>query len=86
MKTWQMLVVIGVVLLVFTFIYFLCKKKKPLKRAFLSMLLGVLSLIAVDLSGIYTGVFLPISALSLSVSAVFGIPGVASMLVIANFL
>ncbi len=86
MALWQY----GLISLSFFFfysvIYKLTKKKKPFKRAFLTMLSGVLILLIVDISGIYTGVTLPISAFSVTVSACAGIPGIASMLIIANLL
>ncbi len=72
--------------LLYSLIYKITKKKKPLKRAFITMLIGVLTLLVVDIAGIYTGVTLPVSAFSITVSACGGIPGVASMLIIANLL
>ena len=44
------------------------------------MVIGVLTLFAVNLTGTFTGVTLPISTLSLLVSAIGGIPGVTLML------
>ena len=44
------------------------------------MVIGTLTLFAVNLTGTFTGVTLPISALSLLVSAIGGIPGVTLML------
>lgn len=72
--------------LVYGIIYKLAKKKKPFKRAFLTMLIGLSVLIAVDIAGIFTGVYLPISMLSVTVSACLGIPGIASMIVLCFLL
>ena len=47
------------------------------------MLFGTVSLLLVDLVSVYTGVYLPVSALSLCVSACAGVPGVAVMLIIS---
>ncbi len=85
MKTWNMIAITLIFLIIYGGIYFLCKKKKPFKRALMTMIIGVLSLIAVDVVGIFTGVYLPISPLSLTFSAVGGIPGVTTMLIIQNF-
>lgn len=49
------------------------------------MALGVVSLLAVNLAGFFTGVTLPVSTLSLSVAAAGGIPGVTLMLLLNMF-
>ena len=63
-------------------IYKLTKNKKPFKRAFLVMLCGITALCAVDVLSVLTGVYLPVSPLSVTVSACMGVPGVASMLML----
>ncbi|MBR2724243.1 MAG: pro-sigmaK processing inhibitor BofA family protein [Ruminococcus sp.] len=68
--------------IIYGHIYKCAKKKKPFKRAFLTMLIGFLVLIAVDIAGIFTGVYLPFSMLSVTISACLGIPGVAGMIVL----
>lgn len=50
------------------------------------MLIGILSLAAIDISGIFTGVYLPISPLTLTLSACGGVPAVATMIIINCFL
>ena len=62
-------------------LYRIAKKKKPLKRAFFTMLIGLCTLIIVDIAGIFTDVYLPISLLSVTISACGGIPGVAAMII-----
>ena len=44
------------------------------------MAVGILTLVAVNLSGSVTGVYLPISLVSVCVSAFGGVPGVTLML------
>lgn len=56
------------------------QNKHPFKRSLLSMTLGAATLFAVNLTGAFTGVTLPISLLSLLVSIIGGIPGVTLML------
>lgn len=63
-------------------IYKVAKKKKPFKRAFLVMLLGFCALLITDIIGIFTGVYLPVSMLSVTVSVCTGVPGVAAMMVL----
>ncbi|MBQ0098583.1 MAG: pro-sigmaK processing inhibitor BofA family protein [Oscillospiraceae bacterium] len=62
---------------VFSFIHFCSKNKKPFKRALLSMIIGPVTLIIVDLLSSVTGVYVPISNLSVISSIVGGIPSVA---------
>lgn len=68
------------VFIVFSIIHYAGKNKRPFKRAFISMLCGLCTLLAVNLSGSITGVFLPISLLSILVSLIGGIPGVTLLL------
>lgn len=73
------------ILLVLTIIEAVAGVKQPFKKAFWGMLLGIVALIAVNLASSVTGVSIPISLLSLGVSAAGGIPGV-TMLVVMNML
>ena len=77
--------VIGSTVLLFTVMYFSKKSVHPFKRAVNTVLSGILSLIAVNITGIFTGVFIPISTLSICISAVGGIPAVTAMLIIDTF-
>ena len=72
----------------FSFILFgiinrIAKKKKPFKRAFLQMLFGVFTLTFTDIIGLFTGVYLPVSMLSITISACLSVPGVAAMMVVS---
>ncbi|MBQ7809612.1 MAG: pro-sigmaK processing inhibitor BofA family protein [Clostridia bacterium] len=77
--------IIVVCLIFFSIVYATTKNKKPFRRAFLSMVLGVASLIVANIAGKYIGVTIPISPLSITVSACGGIPAVAAMVLISNF-
>ena len=57
------------------------KVKHPLRSVFVSMLSGVLALVAVNLCSSFTAVSIPISRLSLVVSTSLGIPGVTTLLI-----
>ena len=79
------MIYVGIILVCIIFyaiIYALSKNKKPFKRAFISMILGVALLIALNIAGKYIGVTLPISPLSITVSACGGVPAVAAMVLI----
>lgn len=85
MPLWGIASVFFGCLFVFSVIHFLSRKKHPVKRALLSMIIGALALTAVDLCSGFTGVYIPISLLSIMVSVIGGVPGVALMLVLNTF-
>lgn len=72
-------------ILLFAFIHFLSKKKKPFKRAFISAMIGPLSLLLINVTSSLSGVYVPISELSLMTAAAGGIPG-AALLVMMTLL
>ena len=78
--------IILISLILFVFIYALSKNKKPFKRAFLSMLFGILSLVAINIAGQYMNINIPISSFSITVAACGGIPAVAAMVIINTLL
>ena len=47
--------------LLFAFAHYISKSRHPFKRSLLSMAIGILTLIAVNLTGSFTGVYLPVS-------------------------
>ncbi len=73
------------IFILFSFIHYAAKKKKPFRRAFLSMLVGIAALGIVDLLSSLTTVYIPITELSLSVAAAGGIPGVALLVLLSAF-
>lgn len=66
--------------IVFAVLHMASKNKKPFRRAFISMLCGLLTLLVVNVTSVFTGISLPISLLSVSVSVIGGIPGVTLLL------
>ena len=69
--------------ILFSFIYFAVKNKKPFKRAFISLIFGMLTFFVVDILSFATNVYIPVSALSLLVSAFGGVPGVALLVMMS---
>ncbi|MCI9576482.1 MAG: transcriptional regulator [Clostridiales bacterium] len=59
--------------------------KRPVQYALGGIGMGLCALAAVNLTGWLTGVTLPLSLMSLGVSAAGGIPGVTTMLVLNLF-
>ena len=73
------------VFLIFSFIHYAAKKKNPFLRAFLSMLIGVGVLTLVNLLSGLTGVYVPVTRLSLLTSLIGGVPGVAVLVMLTVF-
>lgn len=77
---------VGIGVVVLLVILQICAgNKKPVRSAVSGVLLGWLALLAVNITGMVTGVTLPISALSIGVSGAAGIPGV-TMLVLLDMI
>ncbi len=75
----------GVSFIIFSIIHKINKNKRPVKRALISILSGAAALAAVDLTSFFTGVYIPLSLLSITVSLVLGIPGVTALLAVNLF-
>ena len=58
---------------------------KPLRKSLYSILLGLGSLVFAHCLERFTGIYVPISMVSISVSSVLGIPGTTLMLVLNAF-
>lgn len=82
MSQWLLWAIGLSIFLVLVIIQVIVKSKNPVRKAAAGVFVGVLSLIAVNIAGIYTGVKIPISLLSLGISAVAGIPGVTMILLL----
>lgn len=78
-------VVIGAIIF-FAILYGIKKSQHPLKRSITSVATGILALTGVNIAGIFTGVYIPVSTLSICASAVGGIPAVTVMLIIDTFI
>ncbi|MBQ1243306.1 MAG: pro-sigmaK processing inhibitor BofA family protein [Clostridia bacterium] len=70
------LILSGIIILAVTL-----RNEKPFKNIFLSLFSGIGSLFAVNIASAITAVSLPVNTLTLSVSAVGGIPGVVLLLI-----
>lgn len=58
----------------------------PVRTAVISMMWGIIALVAVNLCSSFTGVSIPVSPMTLSFSAVLGIPGVTCLLLMQRIL
>ncbi len=63
-------------------IQMIVKSPKPFQRAIGGVITGFCALAAVNLTGMFTGVTLPLSPLTIGVSGAAGIPGVTMLLLL----
>lgn len=82
MPEWSIWLILAGIFFMLVLIQILVRSKRPVRKALSGILTGVFSLFAVNLLGTFTNVTLPISLLSLGVSAVAGIPGVTMLLIL----
>lgn len=78
-------VILGAIIL-FAILYGIKRSNQPIKRAVSTVATGLIALTGVNIAGIFTGVYLPVSTLSICASAVGGIPAVTAMLIIDTFI
>ncbi len=69
--------VCAVALIIFAF-----RGKRPFRTMLVTALCGLLAFAAVCVSGIFTGVTLPVNPWTVTCSALGGIPGVAALLIL----
>ena len=86
MENRLIILICAVVIITLTIIHFIMGSVHPLRSAFVSLVPGLAALGCVDFTSIYTGVFIPLSPLTLSISAVLGIPGVTCLLILCQIL
>lgn len=63
-------------------IQLIVRSPRPVQRAAGGVITGLVALAAVDLTGFFTGVSLPLSPLTIGVSGAAGVPGVTMMLLL----
>lgn len=75
---------LSIVLIFFALVIFIfaLKSHKFFKTLFLNAFIGLSVLAIIDLTGKYTGIFLPINWYSVCGASVFGIPAVCGFLVL----
>ena len=74
------------VILALIIIQVIMHSEHPVRAAVLSLLPGLLAMLCVNLLSSFTSVSVPISPLSLFISAVLGIPGLTALLIIQRIL
>lgn len=82
MQNGQIALCVCGVFLLLVLIQVIMKSQRPVRHAVGGVLTGLFTLAAVNLTGAFTGVSLPISPLTIGVSGVAGIPGVTLLLLL----
>lgn len=82
MPWWGIAAVMTGTFLVFALIHSIAKKKRPFKRALLSIASGLLTLAGVNLLSGFTHVAIPVSLLSVLTASIGGVPGVTLLLLL----
>lgn len=83
MPQWVIWLIAGVVFLFLVIVQVIVQAKKPVRKAIGGILTGIIALIAVNISGFFTGVTLPVSLMTVGVSAIAGVPGVTLLLLLS---
>lgn len=86
MPWWVTVIICASVFIVLIIIQKIMKSVHPVRSAVLAMLWGIVALIAVNICSSFTNVSIPVSPMTLSVSAVLGIPGVTCLLLLQRIL
>ncbi|MBQ5890104.1 MAG: pro-sigmaK processing inhibitor BofA family protein [Clostridia bacterium] len=73
---------IGGVICAIALIIFSFRGRRPFRTMLITALFGLLALTIVCVSGIFTGVTLPINIWTVSCSALGGVPGVITLLIL----
>ena len=70
--------------LIYVFLYFIfaAGTKKPFKTIFFYAFLGLFGIAAVNITTHFSGVHIPINAYTLGTSAILGLPGTISLLIL----
>ena len=77
---WEWGMLIGGAVLVLVILRRIAGEKHPLRGAIVSSLVGISTLTVINVCSSFTGVWMPVSRLSVAASALLGVPGVTAML------
>ena len=82
MEGWKLVFLIGGVVLFAIGVQLFARNKRPVKSAFAAIVRGVLALLAVHITGIFTQIALPMNLATVCWSGAAGIPGVIALLLV----
>ena len=82
MSAWHWALIAGGILLLMVILCRISGDRHPFRGTLLSVVFGWLVLGVLNLCAVWTGASVPVSLLSLGVSACLGIPGITTMLLL----
>ncbi|MBR1481813.1 MAG: pro-sigmaK processing inhibitor BofA family protein [Ruminococcus sp.] len=85
MPWWGIALIFLGTFLCFAVLHAFAKNKRPFRRAFLSMVIGLGTLLLINACSGWTGVYIPVSLLSVLVCTIGGIPGATLLLALNLF-
>ena len=85
MKVFETIIMIAAAVYFLVYIILAMCTKKPLRTVLLNALCGIISLMAVNLTSRYTGLYIPTNPYTAGISAAGGIAGVVFILVLRLF-
>ena len=85
MPLWGIALTLVGSLAVYAAVHYIAKNKRPVKRALISMCVGIVLMLVINLTARWTGVFMPVSLLSLLTAVIGGVPGITLILFLNLF-
>ena len=82
MRVLSVLAVITVCVFFLIILVFHIRSPRPLRSLLLNAALGIISLVAINLTTRFTGVHIPVNPYSAGGSAVFGIPATVALIIL----
>ena len=82
MNSWNMLLIGLGIFVLLVLLQAIVRAAHPVQRAVGGLAIGLCALVVVNLTGVFTGVSIPLSPLAIGVSGVAGIPGVTLLLLL----
>lgn len=82
MRVLSVLAVITVCVFFLIILVFHIRSRRPLRSLLLNAALGIISLVAINLTTRFTGVHIPVNWFSVGGSGIFGLPAVFALLIL----
>ena len=82
MRVLSVLTVITVCIFFLVILVFHIRSRRPLRSILLHAALGILSIVAVNLTTRFTGVHIPVNPYSAGGAAIFGIPATVALIIL----
>ena len=84
MKNLELLLNIILTVTLAIMLFFARKMKKPIKNMLFSVIISFIIVSIVNLTSFSTGLYIPINPYSVITSAVYGVPGIAGLIILCT--